>query len=335
MMIRIPVTESSAVAEARRVAGEFARNHGFPETDEGRVKLVVTELASNIIKHGGGTGHILIGHFREPGSTGIEILSLDSGPGIAHLQEALADGYSSAGTAGGGLGAIVRQSDFFDVASWPGNGTAVMVRFEIRKADRARGNTVSRWGAVSIAMPGEEVCGDACSIHEGDDGYTILVADGLGHGPHAAAAANAAVETFQRHKDHQVSTLLDYLHGGLRPTRGAAIAVARVPRGTGRLEFGGIGNIAGVILQANGGTKHLVSLAGTAGHNARKIQSFDYAFGQDLLILHSDGLGTHWALDRYPGLVALHPTLVAAVLARDYWRQRDDVTVVVLRGGAG
>jgi anti-sigma regulatory factor (Ser/Thr protein kinase) len=334
MMIRIPVTESSAVAEARRVAGDFARNHGLPEADEGRVKLVVTELATNILKHGGGSGDILVGAFEEPDGAGVEILALDSGPGIAHLQQALADGYSSTGTAGGGLGAIVRQSEFFDVASWPGRGTAVMVRFATRQAGTPRANGAARYGSVSLAKPGEEVCGDACSIHEGEDGCTILMADGLGHGPQAAAAATMAVQTFQRHKDHQLTTLLDYVHGGLRPTRGAAIAIARAPRGSGRLEFGGIGNIAGMILQADGGTKHMVSLAGTAGHNARKIQSFEYPFGADLLILHSDGLGTHWALDRYPGLATLHPTLVAAVLTRDYWRQRDDVTVVVLRGEA-
>ena len=329
-MIRVQVTESSAVAAARREAGDFARSRGFTETDEGRVKLVVTELATNIVKHGG-SGDILIGDFEEPGAAGVEILALDAGRGIAHLEQALADGYSSAGTAGGGLGAIVRQSEFVEVASWPGLGTAVLARLEPRKTGSVRPARPSRWGAVTIPMPGEEVCGDAWSIQEGADGVSILVADGLGHGPQAAAASMEAVKVFLRHKDHNVTTLLDYVHGGLRATRGAAIAVARVHRAAGRLEFGGIGNIAGVI-QAAHRTKHLVSLAGTAGHNARKIQSFDYPFGADLVIVHSDGLGTSWSLDRYPGITAMHPTLIAAVLTRDFWRQRDDVTVVVFRG---
>ena len=108
MMIRVPVTEVSAVAEARRQAGEFARKHGFSEEDEGRVTLVVTELATNIVKHGK-AGDILIGAY---GEAGVEVIALDNGPGIARLDDALADGYSSAGTAGGGLGAIVRQSRF-------------------------------------------------------------------------------------------------------------------------------------------------------------------------------------------------------------------------------
>lgn len=325
-MIRVPVTEASAVAEARRQAGEFARNQGFADTDEGRVKLVVTELATNIVKHGG-VGDILVGDYEG----GLEVLALDGGPGIARLDEALTDGYSSTGTAGGGLGAIVRQSDFTEVATWPGLGTVVLACLEPRGAGAAREVKPRRWGAVNVPKPGEEVCGDSWWVQEGPDGDTILVADGLGHGPQAATASLEAVRVFQRHKDHQVATLLDYVHGGLRPTRGAAVAIARVDRARARVEYGGIGNIGGVIL-GTGPAKHLVSLAGTAGHNARKIQTFDYAFEGGLLILYSDGLSSSWSIDRYPGLMRMHPTLIAGVLTRDYWRQRDDVTVVVLRG---
>ena len=73
-------------------------------------------------------------------------------------------------------------------------------------------------------------------------------------------------------------------------------------------------------------------MPGTAGHNARKIQTFEYPVSAgDLLILHSDGLGTSWNLDRYPGLAVMHPRLIAGVLYRDFWRRRDDVTVIVAR----
>ena len=53
-MIRIAVTETSQVAEARRRAAEIAEAGGFNETDAGRVALVATEMATNLIKHGGG-----------------------------------------------------------------------------------------------------------------------------------------------------------------------------------------------------------------------------------------------------------------------------------------
>ena len=71
---------------------------------------------------------------------------------------------------------------------------------------------------------------------------------------------------------------------------------------------------------------------GTAGHQARKIQEFTYPWPENaLLILHSDGLEGRWQLDRYPGLVALHPALISGVLVRDFTRGRDDVTVLSAR----
>jgi anti-sigma regulatory factor (Ser/Thr protein kinase) len=329
-MIRIVVTESSGVSEARRRAGDVAVDCGFGEADAGRVRLVVTELATNIVKHGGG-GQILVDGTDREGTGAVEVLALDAGGGIARLNEALADGYSSSGTAGNGLGAILRQSQFAEIATWPGLGTAVLVRLERGANGPQRQRQLPRWSGLAVPYPGEEVCGDAWCADAAAEGLTLFVADGLGHGPQAAEASNEAVRVFQRHASHRVPTLLDYVHGGLRGTRGAAIAIARLDAQAGRLEFGGIGNIAGAVVSERN-AKRLASMPGTAGHNARKIQSFDYPVGEgDLLILHSDGLGTSWNLDRYPGLAVMHPRLIAGVLCRDFWRQRDDVTVIVAR----
>src|SRR6185295_5991466 len=281
-------------------------------------------------KHGGG-GELLIGRYEEPDSRGIELIALDKGPGIANLQVSIADGYSSSGTAGNGLGAIYRQSQSVDVASWPNLGTAILARLEPKAQARKKANERASWGAVTVAMPGQDVCGDAWSIDESATSRTLLVVDGLGHGPDAAEAAMQAVRVFHRHKDHHVDTLLEYIHCALRATRGAAVSIARIDRAAKKIVYAGIGNIAGVAV-GDGGVKHMISLAGTAGHNARKIQAFEYLFTDGIVIMHSDGLGTSWNLDRYPGLTRAHPTLVAAVLYRDYARGRDDVTVLVARG---
>ena len=125
-----------------------------------------------------------------------------------------------------------------------------------------------------------------------------------------------------------MTTLLDYIHGGLRATRGAAVSIARFDPISARITFAGIGNVAGAIV-VNGEVKRMVSMPGTAGYVARKIQSFEYAFDNGLVILHSDGLTSNWTLARYPNLHALHPTLIAAVLYRDFCRRRDDATVLV------
>jgi hypothetical protein len=124
--------------------------------------------------------------------------------------------------------------------------------------------------------------------------------------------------------------LLEYIHGGLRATRGAAVSVARFQPASGKVIYAGIGNVAGVIA-INGDLRRMVSMPGTAGHNARKIQAFEYPFTAGLVIMHSDGIASSWTLDRYPNLAARHPTLIAAVLYRDLTRHRDDATVLVAK----
>ena len=74
---------------------------------------------------------------------------------------------------------------------------------------------------------------------------------------------------------------------------------------------------------------------GTAGHDVRRIQEFSYPWSRGAtLVLHSDGLISHWTFDRHPGLAARHPMLVAGILYRDFRRGRDDTSVVVLREAA-
>ena len=74
---------------------------------------------------------------------------------MTNVAACLADGYSSAGTAGHGLGAVVRQSHFVDIASWPGVGTAVLARVAPGKPEAASKPPPSpTWGAVSVAKCG-------------------------------------------------------------------------------------------------------------------------------------------------------------------------------------
>lgn len=327
-MISVTVQDQSQVSEARRGADDAARRHGFDDVDAGRVSLITTELATNLRKHGRG-GEILIGTFEDQGESGIELLALDRGPGITNVAACLQDGYSSAGTPGHGLGAISRQSHLVEIASWPGVGTAVLSRVS---AGKPNGKTLpkAQIGAVSIPKPGEHVCGDAWSASNTSSGPTLLVADGLGHGPEAAEASVEAVRLFHRFNGHQVPTLLDYVHGGLRATRGAAVSIARFDQQARKIVYSGIGNVAGVIA-VNNDLKRMVSMAGTAGYNARKIQAFDYPFTSGLVILHSDGLQSSWTIDRYPNLASFHPTLIAGILYRDLARGRDDATVLVAK----
>lgn len=328
-MKSVGVTDQSGVAEARRTATDLAERVGFTDVETGKLALVATELSTNLIKHGSG-GEILVGTYEDDDSQGIEILALDKGAGMRNVAACLEDGYSSAGTAGHGLGSVIRQSHFVDIGSWPGLGTAVLSRVVPGKSEPGKPPTEPTWGGVSIAKAGEEVCGDAWSVSNAGGVRTLLVADGLGHGPDAAEASVEAVRLFHRYNGHSVTNLIDYVHGGLRATRGAAVSIARFDAPARKIVFSGIGNVAGMIA-APGETKRMVSMPGTAGFNARKIQSFDYPFERGLVILYSDGLATGLAVDRYANLAKLHPSLIAAILYRDFTRHRDDATVLVAK----
>jgi anti-sigma regulatory factor (Ser/Thr protein kinase) len=326
----IPVTEPSQVAEARRAALGAAAATGLDDTEAGRAAIIATELATNLIKHGGG-GELIIQRFRDESGKGLQCIALDKGPGITDLNACLRDGFSTAGSAGGGLGAVRRLSHAFDVFSRPGKGTAVLSRLFPGRQLGADAKAPD-WGGVSLPVKGEQQCGDNWAIRRHDDGITMMVADGLGHGPVAAEAASAAVACFEINHQRPVEEIMSRVHDALRATRGAAVAVARIHPSARAVDYVGIGNIAGTLI--SGGTvRKMVSLNGTAGHVARRIQKFSYEYaGTALVLMHSDGLQSGWGLDKYPGLIVRHPALISAVLYRDFARGRDDVTVVTAGG---
>lgn len=331
-MIALAVRDSSQVAEARRQCAALAERIGFPEPETGRVALVATELATNLVKHAHG-GEILAEADEENGGSGIALIALDRGPGIGDIARAARDGHSTAGTAGNGLGAVRRQSEATDIYSLPGLGTAILARLRSGRRPALPSAQVPRWGAVCLAKPGEQASGDNWAVLGQPDGFAVMVADGLGHGPLAAEASSQARQIFLQSPATSAAQAVEAIHRGLRPTRGAAVAVARVDLDAGLVRYAGIGNIAAVLASGDA-LRRMVSRNGIAGHAAQRIQEFGYPFDRaagGLLILHSDGVGTGWNLQRYPGLTRADPRLVAAVLYRDFGRGHDDATVVVAR----
>src|SRR5579875_3418769 len=108
-MKALAVRDDSEVAQARRAAATLAVRLAFDEEEAGRVALVATELATNLLKHGG--GELLLGGYEDDvEDAGVQLVALDHGRGIANLDQAMRDGHSTAGSLGAGLGAIRRQS---------------------------------------------------------------------------------------------------------------------------------------------------------------------------------------------------------------------------------
>lgn len=322
------VRDPTDVAAVRRSVVGLAARMGYDENCTGRVAIVVTELAQNLLLHAAG-GEILAGADpRHP--TGIEIMALDRGPGMADVAACLRDGYSTRGTSGNGLGAVKRLASEVLINSVRGSGTAVLAR--IGGAAEPAGS--SRTTAVlCVPKPGEAVCGDTAAVVARPDGTVgLLLADGLGHGPNAAAASQEAARLFQKHQNAMPSAALAIVHAGLRATRGAAVAIASIDPVAKRVTYGGIGNIAGFITDT-AGTRRMVSHSGTAGHAAARMQEFFYPFhNRPVMVMFSDGLTSSWSPESHPGLFELDPTLIAGILYRDHARGRDDASVVVWKG---
>ena len=328
-LFSLRVDEASGVGEAQRLAAAVSRGLGFSETATGHVSIVARELASNLLKHAGG-GVLLVTLVERPDGPGIELLALDRGPGIRNIGESLRDGQSTAGSLGTGLGAVRRLSSVFDIYAPPGAGAAVLSRIWAQAPKRTLPLRPFTVGAVCLPLDGEEACGDAWAVHQTAERSLVMVADGLGHGAGAATAAAQAMRTFRAHVERGVAELVAVLDAALRPTRGAAVAIAEILSRRGVVNYAGLGNIAGRIYEGEA-VRRLATTEGTAGTGTRKTHEYTYPWPPDgLLLMHSDGLTSRWNLESHAGLPSRHPSLIAGVLLRDHRRQRDDVTVVAV-----
>jgi anti-sigma regulatory factor (Ser/Thr protein kinase) len=326
--VRIPVVDSSQPGEARRVAVSLAHKLGFDETAAGKIAIVVTEGATNLLKHGGG-GEILLHAIESAGTWGLDVIAIDRGRGITDISRSMRDGESTSGTSGSGLGAIVRLSASHDLYTQPGQGTAILARFWPSPPHALP--TALDVDGFSIPLAGEEVSGDEWTVHHRAGCCRILVVDGLGHGFAASEAAREAIRAFEKIPDAPPVECMEAIHARLRPTRGAAAALTTIDIHARQVSFIGIGNIAGTVSDA-WESRSMVSMAGIMGHNVRCLREFLYPWSaRSRLVLHSDGLSSRWDLATYPGLMQRAPALAAAVLYRDMARGKDDATVVVAR----
>jgi anti-sigma regulatory factor (Ser/Thr protein kinase) len=322
--ILLEVEDSSRTSEARNAARSMAHSLGFNEAGAERAAIVATEACTNLLKHGGGG---ILHLAANPEDLSIELLALDRGPGMENWERCLTDGYSTTGTAGNGLGAIARLSAFSDAYSQNGRGTALLA---IIAPGHGTKGSAPRICGIQAPKPGQEVCGDAWAFKASPEGVSILVADGLGHGPDAAEAARCAVDIFDKHRSASPKEVLESVHKGLRHTRGAAVTITDLDEGRRIAMVAGLGNVSGYICETGGLRRQLVTMNGTAGMESRTLfREFTYPWPQGAsLVLHSDGLVSHWDLGDYPALIRRAPGLIAGVLFRDHRRGNDDTTVV-------
>lgn len=317
------IEDSSQIGHARRTAQQLAEKHGFDPTDAGRVALVATELASNILKHAT-HGELHLRVLPRATGFGIEMLAIDRAQGF-DLQACLTDGFSTGGTQGIGLGAVSRQTEVFDVYA-DARGAVLLTRLYPRQ-DKAPDRRI---GITQHSLHNDPACGDTWHLAFDGPRVSALMIDGLGHGEEAERAARAGEKAFAQLPFGSPLLVLEDIHMAMIGTRGGAVAVAQFDCSSDTLKFIGIGNI-GACLVTPDKSRGLASHPGIVGGQYRKAQPFDYAqVNGQLLIMYSDGLQSRWNLQEYPGLVHRHPAVIAAILHRDFCRGRDDVTVLVI-----
>lgn len=329
-----PMHEQSQIGDARRQGARLAAQMGFDDVAAGRLALVVTELATNLVRHAR-QGLLLLGcRDGDDHGAAIELISLDCGPGMSAVEQSMADGVSTFGSSGTGLGAVRRLSNQFFIFSKPGAGTVIVCRVA---SDSGRGAFADAqtdgvsFGAICLAAPRELVSGDAFAWERIEDSVRLMVADGLGHGHEAAAAADEAVRVFRAGGSAAPAELLELAHGALRGTRGAAVAAVQVDLATRRIHFCGAGNVSARLISGVQ-DRSLMSHHGTLGVQVRRLQELQYDWpAHAVLIVHSDGVATRWDLRSVPEILGCEAIVIAAWLLREHLRGSDDATVAVLR----
>lgn len=327
----IAVEHPSDVAAARRAAKALAERIGFGPEAGGEIALVITELATNLIKHAHG-GTLTLTPLSDGERAGLEIESCDCGPGIADTEQALADGFSTApGSRGTGLGAVNRQMDELEITSNQGRGTRIVSRKWMRQHTASLRACPLAFGVASRPrLPGADN-GDAFVVKHWAESALVGIIDGLGHGQAAHRAAQAARQYVESHFDLPLDQIFRGAGRVCRATRGGVMALARFDWGQGRLAFASVGNIEARVFPHSEPFRFAIR-RGVIGLNAPNALVTEHHWPPGhVLVLHSDGLRTHWDWKDFPGLMD-HP---APAMAQEFLRlmakDDDDATVLVAR----
>ncbi|MBU1361943.1 MAG: SpoIIE family protein phosphatase [Gammaproteobacteria bacterium] len=324
-----PLDDASRIGEARRHAARLCADLGWDDVDGGRLAVVITELGTNLLRHATG-GQMLIA-FRAA-LQDVEVVCIDQGPGIPNVAHVMADGVSTGGgSPGTGLGAVQRLAASFEMHSTVPQGTVSVARVGRRANGGLPHGAAYAFGTICVPVRGESVCGDAWGVSLDGVKATVMMADGLGHGPLAAEASGAAIDGFVEESSVDLRDMVEEAHARLQSTRGAAICVLRIDADANTVRCAGAGNIA-VRIVSGVSDRSMITQHGTAGVQIRKPDQSSLPLPPHALtIVHSDGLSTRWDPACIAPVLERDPTLAAAILFRNFSRGRDDATVVVVR----
>jgi serine/threonine protein phosphatase PrpC len=182
-------------------------------------------------------------------------------------------------------------------------------------------------GAAQRVAEGEVVCGDACAAVASGYGMLLCVADGLGHGPSAREAADAACAHVRAHPDDPLDALLRGIDRALLGSRGAAVSLLAIDLVERQVRFAGVGNVELHALAE----AHVSSptAPGILGRGLRHVRVWPHPLADgDLFALTSDGLSNHFDLRK---LAHLTPQAMADTIVAGFHKKHDDASCMVAR----
>ncbi|WP_217602529.1 ATP-binding protein [Chitinophaga sp. GbtcB8] len=329
--LRFKATDRSYFAILKKEIHALAAGVGFTAKKLGEIDIVVAEIVSNLAKYAT-DGELLVKLVEEDHQQGIELISIDSGPGMADVPKMMLDGHSTSNTLGHGLGSIKRLTNKFQIYSLKGWGTILHCAiFNKALPALARPENIEIRSLI-VPKPGETACGDGFHYKETKEYIKLFLGDGLGHGPDAQKAVQAAIDAFRICPDHSPLENLRFIHREVKKTRGLVGTVVVFDRKEKKWSICGIGNIL-TKLQGVTFSKSYVAYNGIIGlniPNTMKDQEVAYEKGQHL-IMCSDGIKSRWDLLRYPNLFRYDLTVMAAALLKDFARNNDDMSIAACK----
>jgi serine/threonine protein phosphatase PrpC len=194
-----------------------------------------------------------------------------------------------------------------------------------------------------------EVNGDTFVIKSGSGSVLLGVIDGLGHGPAAHIAAETARQFVESHFDQSLPAIFLGVDRACRTTRGVVMALARFDFGVNsfspsssskslpeiKLTFASIGDVEARVF-GNPGPVNFMIRRGVLGGGAPNAVATEHSWdSRSILVLHSDGLSSHWQWQDYPGIANLPAILISQQLLLKLAKEDDDATIIVIKAKDG
>ncbi len=325
--IEFTVSSDEDIYRVRSEMTKFAGQISLGSKELEELRIVITEISKNIIKHSS-SGKLSItfeeeeGREGEAAEKGVYIVA-ENPTDSQHTPEIFDDGYSTANTLGIGLGAVKRLLTNVHVKVEDGKFILTGRKIFSKKKD-----SVIQTSVFSRPKPGFKSNGDAYFIKRYEDSAIVAVVDGIGHGDKASEASKMALKVIEDKYRDDLDQIVLTMHRKLHGSRGCVVGIVRMNK-EGKIEYIGVGNIRAQIYTTEM-YKRLVSFDGLLGSNVRTLRTDRLTLSTPcLIVLHSDGVASFNFDDKR---IVYRPVMeIAKEAFEKNKKSSDDATLLIAR----